>query len=243
MKKIRVSFLLILVMVLSFMPAIADTGINIYVDGTELKSNTPAFIDNGSTMVPMRDIFERLNAEVEWNGDTKTITASKQYTTINLQIDSDTLVKNGISEPLDAVPVIVDDTTFVPVRAVSQALGANVSWDGDTQTVYITSDEQAPVETAVPANTEPTVTMYADDGRTISVPQSEVEAYKRVNWYTEPVVLMYAADGRTLYVGESEVEAYKAVNWYTEPVTVMYASDGRTLNVVQSEVEAYKGVG
>ena len=243
MKKARISILLVLSTLLSFMPVIADTGINIFVDGTKLKSNTPAFIDNGSTMVPMRDIFERLNAEVEWNGDTKTITANKKDTTICLQIDSDTLVKNGVSEQLDAVPVIVDDTTFVPVRAVSQALGGNVSWDGDTQTVYITSDEQAPMETALPANVELTVTMYAADGRTISVPQSEVEAYQKVNWYTEPVVLMYAADGRTLYVIESEVEAYKTVNWYTEPVTVVYAPDGRTLNVVQSEVEAYKGVG
>ena len=186
MKKAKISILLVLATLFSFMPVIADSGINIYVDGTELKSNTSAFIDNGSTMAPMRDIFERLNAEVEWNGDTKTITASKQDTTINLQIDSDTLMKNGISEQLDAVPVIVDDMTFVPVRAVSQALGANVTWDSDTQTVYITSNEQASTDNTVAVNIESNVTMYAADGRTISVPQSEVEAYKGVGWYTEP---------------------------------------------------------
>jgi len=65
------------------------------------------------------------------------------------------------------------------------------------------------------AGAEPEVIMYAADGRTLYVINSEVEAYKAVGWYTEPVTLMYAADGRTLYVINSEVEAYKKVGWYT----------------------------
>ena len=93
------------------------------------------------------------------------------------------------------------------------------------------------------AGAEPEVIMYAADGRTLYVINSEVEAYKAVGWYTEPFVLMYAADGRTLNVNSAEIEAYKAVGWYTEPVTLMYAADGRTLYVINSEVEAYKAVG
>ena len=93
------------------------------------------------------------------------------------------------------------------------------------------------------AGAEPEVIMYAADGRTLYVINSEVEAYKAVGWYTEPFVLMYAADGRTLNVNSAEIEAYKAVGWYTEPVTLMYAADGRTLYVINSEVEAYKKVG
>ena len=61
--------------------------------------------------------------------------------------------------------------------------------------------------------------MYAPDGRTIDIAQSEVEAYENVGWYKEPVVLMYAADGRTRYTLKSEVDAYKKVGWYTEPYT------------------------
>ena len=93
------------------------------------------------------------------------------------------------------------------------------------------------------AGAEPEVIMYAADGRTLYVINSEVEAYKAVGWYTEPFVLMYAADGRTLNVNSAEIEAYKAVGWYTEPVSLMYAADGRTLYVINSEVEAYKKVG
>ena len=104
-----------------------------------------------------------------------------------------------------------------------------------------TQETEAPEESISPD--EPVVLMYAADGRTNYVPQSEVEANKSVGWYTEPVVLMYAADGRTNYVPQSEVEANKSVGWYTEPVVLMYAADGRTNYVPQSEVEANKKVG
>lgn len=238
MKKRSISILIILTMLIAFVPVHAERNISIYVDGTELKCDSPAFIENGSTMVPMRNIFERLNATVDWNGDTKTITAQKQDIKITLQIGSQTLVRNEKSESLDAVPVIVNDTTFVPIRAVSQALDASVTWNDATSTVNISSDSSNPIN-----NDELTVTMYAPDGRTISIPQSEIEAYKNVGWYTEPVVLMYAADGRTRYTLQSEVAAYKGVGWYTEPVVLMYAADGRTRYTLQSEVEAYKGVG
>lgn len=87
------------------------------------------------------------------------------------------------------------------------------------------------------------VTMYAADGRTISVASKDVEAYKAVGWYTEPVVLMYAQDGRTLYVEKSRVEAHKAVGWFDLPLTPVYAPDGRTLYVLSNQVEAYKAVG
>lgn len=87
------------------------------------------------------------------------------------------------------------------------------------------------------------VLMYASDGRTICVRQSEVEAYKNIGWYTEPVVLMYATDGRTLYVVQSEIDAHKNVGWYLEPVQELYASDGSALVVPKTEVEAHKKVG
>ncbi len=235
MRKRSVGILIVLTMLFAFVTVHAERNINIYINGTELECESPAFIENGSAMAPMRNIFERLDAQVEWNGDTKTITAQKQDIKITLQIGSQVLIRNEKSEQLDVAPVIVNDTTFIPIRAVSQALDAEVSWDDATSTVNISSDQIN--------NTESFVTMYAEDGRTISIPQSETEAYKSVGWYAEPVVLMYAADGRTTYAPESEVEAYKGVGWYAEPVVLMYAADGRTTYAPKSEVEAYKGVG
>ena len=57
-------------------------------------------------------------------------------------------------------------------------------------------------------------TMYSLDGRIIEVNDSEIEAYRQVNWFYGKPVTMYAADGRTLYVPNSEVTAYQNVGWY-----------------------------
>ena len=46
---------------------------------------------------------------------------------------------NGRFITLDAPVIIYNDRTLVPVRAVSEAFDANVSWDGNTQTVNIST--------------------------------------------------------------------------------------------------------
>ena len=61
---------------------------------------------------------------------------------------------------------------------------------------------------------EPVTQMYALDGRTIYVLDSEVEAHKNVGWYLTPVTTMYAPDGRTIVIPQDEVTAYQNVGWY-----------------------------
>lgn len=85
-------------------------------------------------------------------------------------------------------------------------------------------------------------TMYALDGRTIEVDDSEIEAYRQVNWYYGKPVTMYALDGRTLTVGENDVEMYKAVGWYYGKLVTMYSADGRTLIIGENEIETYRQV-
>ena len=217
-----------------------DSKISIYVNEKELQCDVLPFIENGRTMVPMRKIFEALDAEVNWEGTTQTITATKNGIEITLQINNHMMKNNDGIDSLDVAPVIVENLTFVPIRAVSQSLKADVEWLEYNQSVYINSPE---LFKQASENIAETTTMYAPDGRTIDVLKSEVEAYKNVGWYIEPVTQMYAPDGRTIYVLNSEVEAYKNVGWYIEPVTQMYALDGRTIYVLNSEVEAYKNVG
>ncbi|MBR2404281.1 MAG: copper amine oxidase N-terminal domain-containing protein, partial [Clostridia bacterium] len=188
----------------------------------------------------MRKIFEALDAKVDWEGTTQTITATKDDTVITLQINNSNMYNNGVAEALDVAPVIVNNSTFVPVRAVSQSLKADVEWLGHNQSVYINSPA---LFKQASENIAKTITMYAPDGRTIDVLESEIEAYKNVGWYIEPVTQMYALDGRTIYVPNSEVEAHKNVGWYLTPVTTMYASDGRTIVISQDEITNYKNVG
>ncbi|MGN0149259.1 MAG: copper amine oxidase N-terminal domain-containing protein [Clostridia bacterium] len=61
----------------------------------------------------------------------------KDDITVTLQINSNTLYRNGESKTLDVPARLVDDRTLVPIRAVAEAFDYNVDWDGTAQTVTI----------------------------------------------------------------------------------------------------------
>ncbi|MBQ9605128.1 MAG: copper amine oxidase N-terminal domain-containing protein, partial [Firmicutes bacterium] len=60
---------------------------------------------------------------------------------ISLQIGSKTMTVGGEERTLDAVPVIIDNRTFVPVRAVVEALGGTAGWDAETKTVLLDKND------------------------------------------------------------------------------------------------------
>jgi len=99
-------------------------------NGTVKQSEVAPFISQERTMVPLRIIAEALNAEVDWDSTTRTIIITGRGETINLIVD--------VPLPGDmGTPVIVNGSTFVPVRYVSETLGATVRWDGESKAVYI----------------------------------------------------------------------------------------------------------
>ncbi len=136
MKKIII-FLFVLIC-FSYQASAAE--VNIILDGKTLDFPVEPFISEGTTFVPMRVIFEALGAEIDWNGETKTVTSYKNGTNINITIGSRDVYKNGIKETLLAAPVIVDDYTMVPLRFVSESFGCAVDWNGETHTVTINSE-------------------------------------------------------------------------------------------------------
>ena len=115
------------------------SAIKVIVDDSELLLDVAPEIRSGRTLVPLRAIFEALDATVSWDDATRTVTAKQGDTTIVLQIDNPIAQVNGKPVRLDQAPVISGGRTLVPVRFVSEALGAQVMWDGDTRTVFIDS--------------------------------------------------------------------------------------------------------
>ena len=119
--------------------------IKLTIDKAEIVKNdvataldVPAQIINDRTMVPLRAIFEALGATVEWNNETRTVTSEKGDTKISLTIDDTNLYVNGEAKVLDVPAQIVNDRTMVPARAIAEAYGCKVEWDGETRTVTIT---------------------------------------------------------------------------------------------------------
>ena len=104
--------------------------IDVNINGTYLDFDVDPIMQNDRVMLPMRKIFESLGASVDWNDASQTVTAKKDSKTIKLTIGSSTMYVNGSDVLLDAPAMIVDNRTLVPVRAVSEALGASVAWAG-----------------------------------------------------------------------------------------------------------------
>lgn len=97
----------------------------------------PPIVINGTTLVPMRAIFEKLGAKIEWDGATSSVKGTKGDRWVKLSIGSTEAIVNGKTISLDTSPVITNDFTMVPIRVVSEALGAKVEWEKDFRTVNI----------------------------------------------------------------------------------------------------------
>lgn len=109
----------------------------VVLNGRTLTFDVPPTIINDRTMVPFRKILEELDAEVNYNADGQYVTAKNSETEITMQIGSTAATVNGESVEMDTAPVIIDGSTLIPVRYISEFLGAEVSWNGSNSTVTI----------------------------------------------------------------------------------------------------------
>ena len=110
--------------------------IKVLLNGRDLEFDQPPIIMNDRTLVPMRAIFEAMGCEVIW--DDGTIDVWKDDENImTLWIDDPEMWLPSGNIILDVPPQIVNDRTLVPVRAISESMGARVEWDGDSRIVKI----------------------------------------------------------------------------------------------------------
>ena len=114
---------------------IGDAVLNI--NGEKIEVTAPYIAGEGTTLVPLRVISEAFGAEVTWDGETKSVKIVDGTTEIALQIESNTAVVNGEEKTLDAAPELTNDTTMVPLRFISETLGAEVGYVHDTQSITV----------------------------------------------------------------------------------------------------------
>ena len=98
------------------------------IDGYLLTSDVPPIVEDGVTLVPMRVIFEALNAQVNYNDSEQSIDAQRDGTSVHLVLGSDKAYVNGEEKTLAVPAKLLNNRTLVPLRFVSEALGENVDY-------------------------------------------------------------------------------------------------------------------
>ena len=184
----------------SAVQAKADTNIKLIVDGRLINMDIQPKIINGRVMAPVRVISENIGASVGWEDDLKQISvyshnryvimrigdSNMRYGTFSADATGSFFYDTQMVYVLESPPVITRDRTLVPLRAIAEGLGAGVSWDPETFTVYISSYEKsAPPQLASPT---PTPAPQSD-----SRYFREISAAQAQRWYDTgaPYILFY----------------------------------------------------
>lgn len=146
MKKIKNYFLSLIILILfSTSISLADS-IKLNINGDIVKSQVNPIVQGGRTLVPLRVIFEALNAEVDWDNSTRTVTGTQNGKVIILKMNNKVAQVDGSNVSLDVPGQVINGNVFVPVRFIAESLGANVTWDSASNSVIIhTSGRAAPV--------------------------------------------------------------------------------------------------
>jgi len=117
--------------------------IKVYLNDWDQRINfldaLPRVLPAGVTVLPFRRVFEILGADVLWNNEERSILARTVDSNISLHLDSPVITVNGEDQVLLAAPFIdlQSERTMVPLRAISEGLGASVYWDPTWRSVLI----------------------------------------------------------------------------------------------------------
>ncbi|MFC0215522.1 copper amine oxidase N-terminal domain-containing protein [Paenibacillus chartarius] len=142
----------------SNMPDPKET-IFVCVNNQFLVTDVQVQVENGFSLIPMRALLEALQADVAWDGDTRTVTAKLHDQTIRLQVDNANATVNGRTVPLDVPARMKDGRVLVPTRFVSEQLGSAVVWQPGDKAIMV----YKPVPSEVTVQAIQTETSRTDD--------------------------------------------------------------------------------
>jgi hypothetical protein len=109
------------------------------VSGKKITVDPPPYIKGGVTLVPLRFISEAFGAEVQWepNIGKGTVIIKFESKVIQIEIGNINALVNGTTHKLLVPPEIKNGRTFVPLRFISEAFGAEVNWIASEQKIII----------------------------------------------------------------------------------------------------------
>lgn len=112
---------------------------HVYAKPDTLRANRvlAALVRGGVVLVPLRSMFEHMGATVSWDEATHTADVSKPGADVKVTLGKPVVVVNGEERPLDVPPMMYRGTVVVPVRVISEGMGAYVQWVPDRRVVVV----------------------------------------------------------------------------------------------------------
>lgn len=148
MRQLAALLLVALLAVVAPAPTAAQATVRVFVDGAPVSFDQPPIVVGSRVLVPLRGVFERMGATVSWEASTRTVIAIRTGTVVELAIGRPSALVNDRLVALDVPPMIVAGRTLVPLRFISEALGAAVQYQEATRTVLIFSPGAQPLPPA-----------------------------------------------------------------------------------------------
>ncbi len=133
-----------------------DHHVNAYPDELKRGRVLAALVKGGTVLVPLRSMFEQMGATVTYNPSNKSVRVSKAGSDVEVTVGVPEVTINGEKRPLDVPPEIYKGTLVVPVRVISEGMGAYVQWVPDRQIVVVRYLPPTPPPSAPPATAPPT---------------------------------------------------------------------------------------
>ncbi len=96
-----------------------------------------ALVKGGTLLIPLRSMFEQMGATVSWDPGSKTATVSKAGAEVKVTVGKPEVMINGETRPLDVPPMVYRGVVLVPVRVISEGMGAYVQWVPDRHLVVV----------------------------------------------------------------------------------------------------------
>ncbi len=120
----------------------ANGEIKIKINNEQIFADSTPMLINDRTLVPIRAVAEKMGYTVSWNDEKQIVTLSSNdgFNILHFQIGNGTAFKNLSEEiTLDVPPVILENRTYLPLRAVAEAMNAKVNWNEAEKAVEITN--------------------------------------------------------------------------------------------------------
>lgn len=112
--------------------------VNVDNSAVVFEDQNPVIIE-GHTLVPIRAVFEKAGAEVEWDQPTQTATITRGDYTVTIKYGEKVMYKNGTPIELEQPADVINNRTMIPVRAIAEAMDFSVTWDGHHSLILVST--------------------------------------------------------------------------------------------------------